>query len=324
MAAVKIADILIPSIWAEYVIERTKAKSRLFQSGILAQGTGLDSLLMGGGNTINMPLFKDLTGASEVLSDSTALTVNKISTAKDIAVRHMRGKAWGSNDLAAALAGVDPMDAITELVATWWMRDMQTTLFNTLTGVFAAAAMAGSVSDISITDAAAATNANKINNLTVVDAFAKLGDEGDELQAIAMHSALYWSLVKNDFITFTAVSGQGDPIRLFLGKEVIVDDSLPRTATTNGFKYTSYLFGASSIGYGELPIDEAVETDRDILAGEDYLTNRRHFLMHPMGVKWQGAAAGAAPTNAELAIGTNWDLVYEQKNVRLVKLVTNG
>lgn len=324
MPATKIADILVPSIWAQYVIERTKAKSRLFQSGIIAQGTGLDNLLAGGGNTINMPLFKDLTGNSEVLSDTVPLAVNSITTSKDTAVRLMRGKAWGSNDLAAALAGVDPMDAITNLVAEWWARDMQTTLINILTGVFASASMAGSVSDISVTDAATATAANKLGSTTVVDAFALLGDEGESLQAIAMHSVPYWNLVKNDFITFEPVSGQGDPIRLFLGKEVIVDDSLPRTTTTNGYKYTSYLFGANSIGYGELPIEEAVETDRDILAGEDYLTNRRHFLMHPMGNRWGGTPAGSSPTNAELATGTNWSLVYERKNVRLVKIVTNG
>ena len=44
--------------------------------------------------------------------------------------------------------------------------------------------------------------------------------------------------------------------------------------------------------------------------------------MHPRGVAWTNKtrAAVESPTRAELANGTNWNLVYEPKQVRLVAI----
>lgn len=325
MPATKIADIIIPELFIPYMQERTREKSALFQSGIIEQTEQYDSLASGGGNTVHMPFFQDLSGDSEILSDSTPLAVNKITTSQDIAVKHYRGRAWGANDLAKALSGADPMAAIADLVATWWGRDMQKALVNALNGIFATTLAATHVLDVAINDGNAATSANKLTAETTIDAFNLLGDETEALTSIAMHSRLYYNLMKADLIQFERLSEQGNPIASYLGKSVIVDDSLPRVAgSTSGFKYTSYLFGSDAIAYGEGNPNVPVETDRDSLQGEDYLINRRHFLLHPKGVKWTGNAAGTSPTNAELATGGNWSKVYENKNIKIVKVVTNG
>lgn len=325
MAAVKVADILVPDIWLPYMQEKTAEKSALFQSGIITQNDQLNEIARGGGNTANMPFFQDLTGDSEVLADNAPLSVNKITTGKDVAVKHFRGKAWGANDLAGALAGADPMAAMADLVAEWWSRDMQKNLIATLKGIFAAASMSGHVHDVAIEDGNNATDDNKISADTTIDAFDLLGDEIEALTAIGMHSRLYNRLLKQDLIEFEQPSEQGKPIQRYLGRRVIVDDNCPRVAgSTSGYKYTSYLFGAGVIGYGEGNPETPVETDRDSLAGEDYLINRRHFILHPGGVKWKGTPAGESPTNVELAVGTNWERVYEVKNVKIVALVTNG
>lgn len=324
MTATRLADILIPEVWVPYMLEQTAEKSALFQSGIIAQNAELNAIADGGGSTANMPFFQDLTGDSEVLSDSTPLTVNKITTSKDVAVKHFRAKAWGAGDLAAALSGDDPMARIADRVAAWWARDMQKTLIQTLKGVFAASSMSGHVLNVAIEDGANATDANKLTAETTIDAFSLLGDEINALQAIAMHSQMYNRLLKQDLIEFEQPSAQGTPIQRYLGRTVIVDDNCPRVAGgTSGFKYTSYLFGPGVIGYGEGNPPVPVETDRDILQGEEYMVNRRHFILHPGGVKWIGTAAGVGPTNTELATGTNWSRVYEVKNVRMVALTTN-
>jgi hypothetical protein len=306
--------------------EQTADKSALFQSGIIRTSDELTSLAQGGGSTVNMPFFQDLNGDSEVLSDTSPLTVNKITTGKDVAVKHYRGKVWGANDLAQALSGADPMAAIAGLVGAWWARDMQKTLISTLKGMFAATTMATThVHNIAIEDGVAATSANKITAETTIDAFDKLGDETNALNAIAMHSKLYNSLLKQNLIEFIQFSEQGQQISQYLGRTVIIDDNMPRVAgSTSGYKYTSYLFGAGSVAFGEGNPNVPVETDRDSLQGDDYLVNRREFILHPVGVKWKGTAAGASPTNTELATGTNWERVYEVKNCRVISLVTNG
>lgn len=86
--------------------------------------------------------------------------------------------------------------------------------------------------------------------------------------------------------------------------------------------YTTYLFAKGSIGRGEgTPVDFVpYETDRDSLAGEDFLISRRAFVLHPMGVRWVGHSEGVTPSNAELATGANWERVYEDKNIGIVAI----
>src|SRR5690606_33644086 len=104
------------------------------------------------------------------------------------------------------------------------------------------------------------------------------------------------------------------------GKRVIVDDGLPFDTATG--ETTTYIFGPGAIALGNGDAMGAVpltETDRNALAGEDYLINRRVFILHPRGVKWtETSVTGAFPTNAELATSTNWQRVYENKAIRIV------
>lgn len=312
MAKTRIQDVIQPEVFAPYVIERTTQLSALFRSGIVTDvKADLGTDLKEGGKTITMPFWTDLAGADVVLSDTDALTVNKISAKKDVAVMHFRGNAWAANDLAAQLSGDDPMDAIAELVASWWARMMQNTLISTLKGAFAAASAATNILDISGSAGAAAL----ISGSTFIDAAQKLGDAQGVLASIAMHSAVRAALAKKDLIQTMRDSEGNVTFDTFMGKRIIVDDSMP---VSEGV-YTTYIFGAGAIGFSEGGILNPTETDRDILAADDIMTSRRAFVMHPRGIMWKGTPTGASPTNTELETGTNWERVYEAKNIRIVQ-----
>ena len=315
MAVTKIADVIVPEIFTPYVIEKTAEKSRILTSGIAIANPRLNELVSGGGTTIQMPYWKDLTGADEVLSDQTPLTPGKINTDKDIAALLLRGKAWGANELAGALAGDDPMKAIGDRVADYWARQEQKILVSVLTGAFAAATMSNHVLDKSAA-------AGGIDGNMVLDAKQLLGDSADQLQAIMMHSAVYTELQKQNLIQYTTTSDGKITIPTYLTYQVIIDDGMPVDTTGNTPIYTTYLFARGSVGRGEgTPVSlTPTETDRDSLAGEDFLINRRALVLHPMGVKWKGNPAGVTPSNAELATGTNWERVYEDKNIGLVAI----
>lgn len=310
-ASTKIADVIVPEVFNPYVIQRTAELSALVQSGIVVPNPELDRLASSGGRLINMPYWNDLTGDDEVLSDSGALTPAKITAGQDVAVLLMRGKAWSANDLAKALSGDDPMRAIGDLVAAYWARMEQKTLINTLSGAMGASNMTGNIHDIS-----AVTDADTINGITILDAKDKLGDNADKLTAIAMHSKVYTSLQKQNLIQFIPDSQGVVNIPTYMGYRVIVDDGCPVAAGV----YTTYLFGQGAIGRGEGSAPVPTETDRDSLAGEDILINRRHFILHPRGIKFTSTSvAGSSPTNAELATAGNWSRVYENKNIRIVQ-----
>lgn len=318
----RIADVIVPEVFNPYVVQRTMELSALVQSGIVQNSPEFDRLASQGARTVNMPFWNDLTGEDEVLDDQDGLTPGKITTGQDEAVILRRGRAWGTNDLAANLAGDDPMKAIGELVAAYWARRIQAVMLATLDGVFASADMTGNLLDIS-----AEATGNIIAADTTVDAIQKLGDAKDRLTGFMMHSATEAALAKQDLIE-TIPPSEGRPaVRTYLGKRVIVDDSCPvETAGTEPDTYqvyTTYIFGVGALALGNgNPVGFVpTETARDGLAGEDYLINRKTLILHPRGVRWTpavGVPAGVSPSNTELADGGNWTRAFEPKAIRIV------
>lgn len=316
----RIADVIQPEVFTPYTIQRTMELSALIQSGIVQNNTEFDQLASGPNTLVNMPFWEDLTGDSEVLKDTGALTPGKIGSDKDVAVKQARGRAWGANGLSALLSGDDPLRAIADLVAAYWTRDMQKILLATLDGVFKSSSMSGHVLDIS----GESDNDALISGDSFIDATQLLGDAKELLTGVMMHSAVEAYLAKRQLIEYVQEKDQSVRVPYFMGKRVVVDDSTPYdTATKTG---TMYLFGngAIALGNGSHPRIIETEIDRDSLAssGEDFLINRRIFILHPRGIKWTDTTkADVFPDNTELADGDNWELVYEPKAIRVVKHV---
>jgi len=311
MAETKLAQMIVPTEFNDYVVQLTTEKSRFFQSGIIEDMTAvIDAQLAG--KTVNMPFFNDLGGEEEVVDDNVDLTVAGVTTSQDVSVKLYRAKAFGATDLAGDLAGADPVQHIANRIADWWQRRMQAALLSSLNGAMGAASMSGNVFDITgLTAAAAEFDADSF-----IDAVYKLGDEAGGLTAIAVHSATMKQMVKQDLIDYVADSQGQLTIPTYMGKQVIEDDSMPVSAGN----YTTYIFGRGAVGYGEQAPKTPVEVERQALkgGGQEYLVQRRQFVLHPRGIKWVGTSAGPTPTNAELGTATNWNRVYDNKNIRIV------
>lgn len=308
MSATLLSDVIVPEIFNPYVIERTSEKIALWQSGVIqpVQEYSLGS----GGKTIELPFYQDLSGADNVWVDTSDITLNNISTAQDTAVVLTREKAFGSSDLARALIGDDPMDAIANLVAGYWARRYQTALIETLNGSM------GSFSENTHDISALSGAASDIDGESFVDATQKMGDRGDELTDVAMHSAVEASLRVKDLIDFIPDSEGKLTIRSFQGRRVHNDDGMPVTSGV----YTTYLFAQGAVNFVEEMVPNANEPYRhpEKNGGTDALYTRRKFVMHPRGVAWTGTPASATPTNAELATTGNWSRKYEPQNIKVV------
>jgi len=334
MAKTQLADIVIPAQFAPYVLRHSAEKSDLFRSGIVQRSPDFDERASLGGNTVEMPHWNDLTGDREPLSDSAPLTPQKITASSDVARIQNDGKAWSWNHLAKVVSGDDPAQAIADFVADYWNRQNQKLLISSLKGMFAAASMAGNLLAIHSETVSGQSSATRLNGSTFVDATVKLGDRGDELVAVAMHSATEAALRKLDLIDFIPDSEGKAQIRTFQARRVIIDDGCPsRAGTTDGTVYTTYLFGQGAFGMGFAPLSapadgghgtEGCETERDALNSDTNLVNRRRFILHPRGVKFTSASvAGANPTNAELETAANWLRVWDAKHVRVVAVTHN-
>jgi len=313
MPVTRLADVIVPEVFNPYVIERTAELSRLRASGIIGVVPELN--VPDGGTTVNMPFWGDLSGEDQVLSDTNALEVNKLQAKQDKAIVLARGNAWGANDLASAFSGDDVMRAIASLVAEYWARKDQKTLLAILKGVFGSATMSSNMLDAS---------ANSISRDLLIDTLNLLGDASEGLTGMVCHSAVQSDLAKKEVLDARANVGDTNTapeIQTFLGRQVIADDGCPVETVGDNKVYTTYIFGPGAIGVaiGTPPVP--TETDRQALAGNDVLVNRRHFILHPRGVKWTSPSiAGSTPSNAELGTAASWERVWEPKNVRIVAL----
>ena len=335
MAKTGLADIIIPTEFERYAIERTAALSAFGQCGIVEHATQFDALAAGGGREAKMPFWKDITPTRQLLSDAASLTVNKITSDADIARIQNDAQVWSVNHLATVVSGDDPMQAIVDLVGAYWARTDEGLMISSLKGMFAAASLSGNLLTIASESIAGQSASTRLNGATFIDACAKLGDRSDRLTAVAMHSAVEAALRKLDLIDFIPDSQGKAMLRTFQGRRVIVDDNLPtRAGSTDGTVYTTYLFGPGAFAKGAAPLDATqleggigtagVEMARVPLDSDTLLINRRRYILHPRGVKFTSASvAGDSPTNAELETGTNWTRVFENKNVRVVAVVHN-
>lgn len=310
-------DIINPTpFFANYVVNRTAELSAIFQSGIITRDSQFDKLASEPAQVHNMPFFNDLTGDSEDVIEGQDLTAAKITSNQDTSTTIRRAKMWSSTDLAAQLAGKDPMKAIGDLAAGFWACDHQKELLNILDGVFASTSMTDHVLDITGKTGKAANFSGE----AFIDAMQLMGDARNSLTAVVMHSATKSYLDKLNLIQ-TIRQSDAVSFDTYMGRRVIVDDGCP----VDTDKYTTYLFGEGAIAFGVgSPVGMTpTEVDRDKRKGSgvDFLIMRKAFIMHPRGVAWQNKTRAHAESvsRAELKDAGNWKRVYEPKQIRIVK-----
>jgi len=341
MAVTRLADVVIPEVFTNYVNVLTAERSAFRASGVLVDFPLLNDLLSGGADTFQVPHFQDLANTEANVSGdnpSTTSSPEKISTGKEIAKRHNRNQSWSSMDLVAQLAGADPMEAIASRVADYWVRQEQRMLISALQGVFAnneeTPGNGGNdgdmVNNIALGGAGSPTAANLFSAEAFIDAQQTLGDAAQDLSAVAMHSVVFSRAKKNNLIDFIPDSQGAVDIPVFLGLRVIVDDGLPAVAVSGNVEYSTYLFGAGAVLRGDSSPRVPTEVDRAPAAGngggQEILYSRVEWVHHPRGFQWLGAVETAqSPTNAELQNADNWLRVFpERKQVKIAELRTNG
>lgn len=342
----RVADVVVPQIFTPYVQQLTEQKARIIQSGLASRDPAMDELLAGGGLTFNVPSFRDLDNDAERVSTDTSVPFAdadaslpggvarppnplKIQTAQEIAVRLSRNNSWSNSDLASSLAGADPMAVIADRVAFYWTRRLQAAFIATWNGVIA--------------DNVANDSGDYVNNISgggfvdgvtnfsaeaFLDASLTMGDSMQDLTAVIAHSVVYNRMQKNNLIDFIPDADGRVVIPTFLGREVIVDDGVPRT----GNIYDTWLFGGGStrlgVGTPKVPTEVERKAGGGNGGGQEVLYSRVEWCIHPVGHAFVGSPPNGGPANtgtagADLDEAASWNRVYsERKQIKFARLVT--
>lgn len=335
-------NIIVPEVFNPHVQNITQEKSRLIRSRAVTLDPLLDQFLAGAGMTVNIPSFRDLSNSTLNIStaDTTASTPNVITTINETQLRLSRNQSWKSYDLEGALAGTDPMLNIASRVGAYWARMHQKAFIATMKGVFADndAAPTGTehvrydlVRNLAFTtdgaNTAIAYNASTttFSASAFIEAALTMGDSLDQISMIMVHSIVYGRMLKNDLITFVKPSEGSFEIPTFMGREVIVDDSMPSPAAG---VYESWLFadGAVRLGFGtpKVPTETFRRPEAGTGAGVDELYNRVEWCIAPVGCSWVGSTTpGGGVDDTALAAATAWQRAYpERKQIPFARLVT--
>jgi len=333
MATVR-SDVIIPEIFTPYLIEQSTKRDAFLASGVVQPMAELNATE--GGDFVNVPFWKaNLSGDFEVLTDSSSLTPGKIQADKQISVILHRGRAWEARDLAALAAGSDPMAAIGAKVGNYIAHQRQKDLLSALSGVFGSINANDSNSALfaNCIDSESGDTPTALSPKHVAKAKSILGDAGDQLSAVCMHSKVYYDLVERKLVDYVLASdtnatatasggsiapayGGNGSVPTYCGLRVIISDDVTTSGSGSSTVYSSYFFTQGAVASGEQAGLET-ETDRDILAKSDAMAVDLHYTYHPVGTKW--AVTTTNPNRTQLATVSNWSKVYETKNIGIIR-----
>lgn len=347
MAITTIGDIVTGNIpvLASYMTEDPVEKTAFFQSGILTPTPYAAEIARGPSNVANIPFWKAIDTSIEpnysndVYQD--IATPRNVQTGEMMARVAYLNEGFGQADLTVELTSQNPLQSVASRLDNFWQRQAQRRLIATALGLYndnVAATDAyheqnDMVIDVSSTlgfDAGAFIDATQ----TMGDAL--MGNGGEVLGAIAMHSFVYAQARKQQLIDFTRDADNDTLFATYQGYRVIVDDSMTvvGTGNSNSRKFISIIFGNGAFGYGEgnptNPLAYEREESRGNGGGVETLWTRKTWLLHPLGYRFTSAVITGNGTETvarsaswqDLANASNWNRVVGRKHVPIAFLVT--
>lgn len=333
---IRLSDAFIPSVYGSYTAVNNPETSAFVQAGVIVQNDFMNAMIGGAAKAFTVPFWQDIDPTIEPNysnDDPSDLAVaNKIGSGTMTARKAWVNQSFGAMDLVAELSGSDPLQHVRNRFGTYWTRQKERRLIATCVGVMADN-VANDASDMVVDISGAAGDAAIFGSDAFIDAAYTMGDQVENIKAIAIHSMIAARLDKSDQIDTIRDSKGEILLRTYKGRAVIVDDALPVSGSGSDRIYTSILFGGGAFGFagveghafamGEGTPEVAAWVERVEQAGNgggmETIGERRTWMLHPLGFEWVEAGGGAlvefSPTLADLRLAAKWNRVVVRKNV---------
>jgi hypothetical protein len=323
-----------PEVFSSYIAERDPVNPQLIASGVVVPAPAdVANSLANANNVVTIPFYQPYDGDALNYDGLTNNVPVTISGSKMTAMAFRRMKAWKELDFTHELTGANDLSNVARKIGDYQAKENQKAILSILQGLEGVVDFADHITDIAVDTNVAVTDVNRLTSDTAIKAMQEaLGDHMDEFQVWFMHSAVFTDLVRQGFATDVVIKDgaqRDNPFqRYFLGKPVIVDDSMTAVTnqTTTKIEYHTYLCGTGLFMTAPVRIDTPnyVDYDPETLGGIQKLYTKWGRLLHPYGFSFDVATvATESPTNTEFANSNLWSQEYDGKNIPLLAFITN-
>ncbi|MDM8331520.1 replication protein [Limosilactobacillus pontis] len=310
----KLANAIIPEVFANYVLNQSMKTNRLVQSGILTNDPSLGSQLLAPGDFIHMPYINDIAEGpdAQTWTDTQDISVNGLTTGEQRAFKFRQAQAFGWTDVSQQVSGAPAQSTVANRFGAYWNNQDQKLLFAELKGAFA---------NSDIATAKMYEDSNVFSARGFLAAIAKMGDLQDNtLNKIVVHSSTYAEMKAQQLIDTVQPAGAVTPISVYNGMRIVQDDD-PNLINADG-STTSYVFANGAVGYSVANPQNAVEIQREARTngGQTNVINRRVVTTHILGtsVAKTFTPAGQTVTMDELAKGTTWESIVDPRHIQVI------
>lgn len=325
-----------PEVFAEYMAEQPTWSNAIIASGILQEDSTIMDLIGSRGNVATLPFYKamDIADYEPYNNDGNTDNIPKeIRGGKQTAMLIQRMMAWKAKDFTKELTGADPMQHIANSVRNYYSQVWEAELMNIVNAVMKLDGMKSHVMDIASTGDSVASG-NSVNETTMIFAQQKaLGEAAGNFGIAIMHSlilAKYKAMGLVEYAKYNEENGLAKEVQLPTINGLVVVPSDRYTIDTSGAfpKYITTIVGRGAILTAPKTNYEEpyyVDYDPESNAGVEKLYTKEGRVLHPNGFNLNvNNISSESPTKEELGTTNNWSLAFNEKNVRIGQIISNG
>lgn len=325
-----------PEVFADYMAEQPTWSNAIIASGILQEDATIMDLIGTKGNVATLPFYKAINADDYEPLNNDGLTDNtpeEIEGGKQTAMLIQRMKAWKAKDFTKELTGADPIQHIGNSVNNYYQQVWEWELMNITDTVMKLEALKNHVMDISA-EGGTVGEANKVGETTMIYAQQKaLGDMANGFGIAIMHSlilARYKALGLVEYAKYNEANGLTQEVNLPTINGLVVVPSDRHTVDISGDvpKYKTTIVGRGALLTAKKNNYEEpyyVDYDPETSAGVEKLYTKEGRVLHPNGFDLNVKnIEKESPTRAELGTTDNWTLAFNEKNVKIGQIISNG
>lgn len=245
-----------------------------------------------GGSTITMRHFAEDTTDSE-LDDGSASADGQLSSWADVAVVTRRKRVRGVDDAIKAALGTGDANAVNNELARqstyYWGKQIEKSGIAVLTGLFDASSGVLRTTHRNAIATSSATRVSATYN-DIIDTRLKLGDNGEKLSIMLVHSKVWADLKKENataagFQTIEYAGGQTESFPTYDGAVVIVTDQFSRlTLASNYYGYATLLIAPGAMAF-MIQREMSIMVENDASKVRTIIAESLSYAPHVFGYK---------------------------------------